>query len=46
VRASQGGLLVGDAATRLKQTLMFDLPIIVKDEVQALIEGGRRRWRE
>jgi 2-dehydro-3-deoxygluconokinase len=31
------GVLVGDAATRLKQTLMFDLPIIEKSEVQALI---------
>jgi 2-dehydro-3-deoxygluconokinase len=31
------GVLVGDAATRLKQTLMFDLPIIEKSEVQALM---------
>lgn len=31
------GVLVGDAATRLKQTLMFDLPIIDKGEVQALM---------
>jgi 2-dehydro-3-deoxygluconokinase len=31
------GICVGDAATRLKQTLMFDLPIISKAEVQALI---------
>jgi 2-dehydro-3-deoxygluconokinase len=41
------GLLVGDAATRLKQTLMFDLPIISKAEVQALMradfEGGGKR---
>jgi len=41
------GLLVGDAATRLKQTLMFDLPIIAKAEVQALMradfEGGGKR---
>jgi 2-dehydro-3-deoxygluconokinase len=29
------GILVGDAATRLKQTLMFDLPIIDKAEVAA-----------
>lgn len=33
------GLLVGDAATRLKQTLMFDLPLITKAEVQALIQA-------
>ena len=44
------GVLVGDAATRLKQTLMFDLPIIVKDEVQALMKvdvagGGKRTSR-
>ena len=31
------GVLVGDAASRLKQTLMFDLPIIEKNEVQALL---------
>jgi 2-dehydro-3-deoxygluconokinase len=31
------GVLVGDAATRLKQTLMFDLPIIEKSEVQTLL---------
>ncbi len=31
------GVLVGDAATRLKQTLMYDLPIIEKSEVQALL---------
>lgn len=44
------GVLVGDAATRLKQTLMFDLPIITKAEVQALMRadvagGGRRTIR-
>jgi 2-dehydro-3-deoxygluconokinase len=35
------GVLVGDAATRLKQTLMFDLPIIDKSEVQALMPSGK-----
>jgi 2-dehydro-3-deoxygluconokinase len=40
------GVLVGDAATRLKQTLMFDLPILEKSEVQALMtadqaDGGK-----
>jgi 2-dehydro-3-deoxygluconokinase len=44
------GVLVGDAATRLKQTLMFDLPIIDKSEVQALMKadvlgGGKRTAR-
>ncbi len=44
------GLLVGDAATRLKQTLMFDLPIVTKAEVQALMAtdvlgGGKRTAR-
>lgn len=44
------GVLVGDAATRLKQTLMFDLPIVDKAEVQALLEadvlgGGKRTAR-
>lgn len=44
------GVLVGDAATRIKQTLMFDLPIIDKPEVQALLKadvlgGGKRTSR-
>jgi 2-dehydro-3-deoxygluconokinase len=43
----QKGVLVGDAATRIKQTLMFDLPIIDREEVQALmradVEGGGKR---
>src|SRR5512136_1965883 len=44
------GVLVGDAATRLKQTLLFDLPIIDKTEVQALMKadvagGGKRTSR-
>lgn len=44
------GILVGDAATRLKQTLLFDLPIIDKAEVQALLKadvlgGGKRTAR-
>jgi len=41
------GVLVGDAATRLKQTLMFDLPIVTKAEVRDLMKedvagGGKR----
>lgn len=41
------GVLVGDAATRLQQTLMFDLPIVTKVEVQDLLKadvagGGKR----
>ena len=44
------GVLVGDACTRLKQTLMFDLPIIDKEDVQALMKadafgGGKRTSR-
>lgn len=44
------GLLVGDAATRIKQTLMFDLPIVTKAETQALMQadvlgGGKRTSR-
>jgi 2-dehydro-3-deoxygluconokinase len=44
------GVLVGDAATRIKQTLMFDLPIVDKSEVQALMRadvlgGGKRTSR-
>jgi 2-dehydro-3-deoxygluconokinase len=44
------GVLVGDAATRLQQTLMFDLPIVDRGEVQALMKadvagGGKRTLR-
>jgi 2-dehydro-3-deoxygluconokinase len=44
------GVLVGDAATRIKQTLMFDLPIVTKAETQALLKsdvmgGGKRTAR-
>jgi 2-dehydro-3-deoxygluconokinase len=43
----QKGVLVGDCATRIKQTIMFDLPIVEKREIQALlnedIEGGGKR---
>lgn len=44
------GVLVGDAATRLKQTLMFDLPIVTKGEIQSLLNadvlgGGKRTVR-
>lgn len=41
------GILVGDATTRIKQTLMFDLPIVSKSEVQSLlvsdVKGGGKR---
>ena len=41
------GIIVGDAATRIKQTLMFDLPVVTKAEVQDLlkadIQGGGKR---
>jgi 2-dehydro-3-deoxygluconokinase len=44
------GILVGDATTRLKQTLMFDLPMVDKAEIQALMKadvagGGKRTSR-
>ena len=44
------GVLVGDAATRIKQTIMFDLPIVDKSEVEALMKaelfgGGKRTAR-
>lgn len=44
------GVLVGDAATRLKQTMMFDLPMIDKADVQSLLKadalgGGKRTSR-
>jgi sugar/nucleoside kinase (ribokinase family) len=51
--ASEGitkGVLVGDAATRLKQTLMYDLPIVDKAEIEDLLKaeafgGGKRTAR-
>ena len=46
-RGIEKGMLVGDAASRIKQTLMFDLPMVTKAEVQALmkadVEGGGKR---
>jgi 2-dehydro-3-deoxygluconokinase len=44
------GVLVGDAATRLQQTLMFDLPIVDRGEIRALMKadvagGGKRTVR-
>lgn len=46
-RGIEKGVLVGDAATRIKQTIMFDLPIVTKQETEALmkadIEGGGKR---
>lgn len=33
----QKGILVGDACTRLKHSLMFDLPVLDRDEVSAMI---------
>ena len=45
--AIQKGVLVGDAATRLKQTIMYDLPIVTKQEIQrqlvADVTGGGKR---
>jgi 2-dehydro-3-deoxygluconokinase len=44
------GVVVGDAATRLKQTMMFDLPIIDRHDIQSLLKadqcgGGKRTVR-
>lgn len=44
------GVLAGDAATRIKQTLMFDLPIVTRADIQSLLEadihgGGKRTVR-
>lgn len=36
------GVLVGDAATRIKQTTMFDLPVVTKDEIQDLLKSDMR----
>lgn len=49
-RGIEKGVLVGDTISRLKQTLMFDLGIVTKEEVQALMEadvtgGGKRESR-
>jgi 2-dehydro-3-deoxygluconokinase len=47
VEGLEKGVLVGDAATRLKQTLMFDLPIVTKEEIRDLmredVAGGGKR---
>ena len=46
-RGLEKGILVGDAITRLKQTLMFELGVVTKEEVQALmtadVQGGGKR---
>ena len=39
LRRIQKGVMVGDAATCIKQTLMYDLPIVTKAEVEALIRA-------
>ncbi|MDP3184064.1 MAG: hypothetical protein Q8M58_02205, partial [Anaerolineales bacterium] len=49
-RGIEKGVLVGDAVSRLKQTVMFDLPIVTREEVQALMKadvsgGGKRESR-
>mgnify|MGYP005834479301 CR=1 FL=1 len=48
--ALRKGVLVGDTATRLKQTVMFDLPMVTRQEIQALLNadvagGGKRTAR-
>lgn len=49
-RGIEKGVLVGDAISRLKQTLMFDLPVVTKEEVHSLMKsdisgGGKRESR-
>jgi 2-dehydro-3-deoxygluconokinase len=36
------GVLIGDAATSLKQTLMFDLPIVTREEIQRLLAADHQ----
>ncbi len=50
VRGIEKGILVGDAITRLKQTLMFELGIVTREEVHSLMKsdvhgGGKREHR-
>lgn len=40
-KALESGVLVGDAATRLKQTLMYDLPVVTWRDIQALLDADR-----
>jgi 2-dehydro-3-deoxygluconokinase len=46
-KALETGILIGDAATRLKQTLMYDLPVVSWQDIQALLQadasGGNTR---
>ena len=35
------GVIVGDAATCIKQTLMFDLPIVTREEIQRLLAADQ-----
>lgn len=49
-RGIEKGIRVGDAISRLQQTLMFDLGIVTREEVQALMDadltgGGKRESR-
>jgi len=48
--AIEKGVIVGDAATRIKQTLMYDLPIVTRQEIAARMRaditgGGKRTSR-
>ena len=38
-KALETGVLVGDAATRIKQTLMYDLPVVTWGDIQALLDA-------
>jgi len=40
------GVTVGDACARLQQTVMFDLPILDRNEVQALMRADATGSRQ
>ncbi|MFZ6030710.1 MAG: sugar kinase [Chloroflexota bacterium] len=40
-KALETGVQVGDAATRLKQTLMYDLPVLTWGDIQALLAADK-----
>lgn len=36
------GVLIGDAAARIQQTLMFDLPVLTRDEINQLLRADAK----
>jgi hypothetical protein len=45
LRRLQKGVLVGDAASCPQKTIMFNLPIVTKEEVQALVRSSSAKQR-